>query len=129
MTFDLWMLTGAVLLGLVQIGAESFAFKRQVGHAYTASARDEPKEPQGRAGRYHRALRNFLETFPLFAAAIMIVHAANRLGAWSVTGSVLYPAGRVIYFPLYVTGVPRVRTWVWQFATLGIVLVFVQLFV
>ena len=35
----------------------------------------------GTAGRLDRALRNFLETFPLFAAAVLI--AALSL-AWSV---------------------------------------------
>ena len=84
--------------------------------------------PQGNAGRYHRALRNFLETFPLFAAAIMTVHAAERLGAWSETGSALYLFGRIVYFPIYILGIPRIRTVFWQIATLGIVLVFVQLF-
>ncbi|HET7335346.1 MAG TPA: MAPEG family protein [Rhizomicrobium sp.] len=129
MTFDLWMLTGAVFLGLVHIGAESFAYKKQVGHAYTISARDEPKMPTGMAGRYHRALRNFLETFPLFAAAIVLVHAANRLGIWSEIGSAVYLVGRIVYFPLYIAGVPHMRTVFWQIATIGIVLIFVQILV
>ena len=129
MTFDLWMLTGAVLLGLVHIGADSFSHKKQVGDAYTRGARDDDIPRQSVAGRYHRALHNFLETFPLFAAAIMIVHAADKLGAWSVTGSALYLAGRAVYFPLYAAGVPKVRSVFWQIATIGIVLVFVQLFV
>ena len=129
MTFDLWMLVGAILLGLVHIGGQSFSYKKQVGNAYTLGPRDEDEPARGIAGRYARALRNFLETFSLFAAAIMLVHAANKLGAFSVAGSALYLIGRSAYLPLYIKGIKGWRTAAWQVATIGIVLVVVQIFV
>lgn len=128
MTFDLWMLVGAILLGLVHVGGQSFSYKKQVGNAYTLGPRDEEEPPRGIAGRYARALRNFLETFSLFAAAIMLVHAADKLGTLSVTGSALYLAGRTAYLPLYVMGIRGWRTVAWQTATIGIVLVVAQIF-
>jgi uncharacterized MAPEG superfamily protein len=79
------------------------------------------------AGRMDRALRNFGETFPLFAAAVLIVHVAGASGAWSYAGAIAYVAGRAAYLPLYASGLPGVRTFAWQIATLGILLVLIQL--
>lgn len=127
MTFELWALVGAVLLGLVHVSAASFAFKAQVGNAYTVGARDDDVQPTGTAGRLHRAQRNFQETFPLFAALILVGAASDRTGAWSQWGAALYVAGRIAFLPLYGAGVPWLRTISWNLATLGLVLLGVQL--
>jgi uncharacterized MAPEG superfamily protein len=131
MTFDLWMLAGGVLLGLIHTGAQSFAYKAQVGNAYTVGARDEAKPAAGLAGRLERALRNFIETFPLFVAAIALVHLSGRYrpGGLADAGAALYLVGRALYLPLYAAGTPRLRTVAWQIATLGIVLTGAQIFV
>jgi len=128
MTIELWMLVGAVILGLVQVGAESFMFKAQEGNAYTVGARDEERRPRAIAGRLSRALHNFNETFPLFAAVILILHVSGRSGAWSTLGAELYLGGRIAYIPAYASGIPYVRTVCWQIATIGLVMALVQLF-
>jgi len=72
MSIELWTLFGAMILGLVHLTAASFSFKAQVGNAYTVGPRDENLRPTGIAGRLDRAQRNYLETFAIFAAAILI---------------------------------------------------------
>jgi uncharacterized MAPEG superfamily protein len=67
MTFELWILLTAALLGLIHVTAASFTFKAQVGNRYTVGARDENLQPMGVAGRLCRAQQNFLETFVIFA--------------------------------------------------------------
>jgi uncharacterized MAPEG superfamily protein len=52
-------------------------------------------------GRLQRALRNFGETFPLFAAAVLIAHVENVHNAYTLWGAHLYFWGRVVYLPLY----------------------------
>jgi hypothetical protein len=42
----------------------------------------------GVAGRLERALRNFLETFPLFATAVLLVQITGRNGRMSAIGAV-----------------------------------------
>ena len=50
----------------------------QSGYRWTAGPRDEILPPlSGVAGRLERALRNLLETFPLFATAVLVAHIAN----------------------------------------------------
>src|SRR5215468_10902849 len=98
MTIELTMLALSTGLGFVHIVAASHAASLQRGYRWSASARDEPVEPlRGVAGRLERASRNFLETFPLFAAAVLADHAVGRHSALTVWGAQLYFWGRVLY--------------------------------
>lgn len=129
MTLELWALLASALLGLVHMTAASFTFKAQVGNRYTVGARDENLQPTGVAGRLHRAQKNFLETFAIFAVCVLIVHLTNAYGPFSYWGSVLYLTGRTLFLPLYAMGVPWLRTFSWNLATMGLVLVGVQVLV
>src|SRR5215471_6292713 len=77
MTLELKMLAVSIVLGLIQIVLASHAASLQRGYVWTASSRDEAVPAlTGVAGRLARALQNFVETFPLFAAAVLIAHVA-----------------------------------------------------
>lgn len=124
MSIELWALFGAMILGLVHLTAASFSFKAQVGNAYTVGARDEGLRPTGVAARLDRAQRNYLETFAIFAAAILMLEALGRSGGWlSTYGALIYLAGRLLFLPLYAAGIPWLRTFSWNAATLGLVMV------
>jgi uncharacterized MAPEG superfamily protein len=45
----------------------------------------------------------------------------------AILGSQIYFYARVLYLPLYVAGIPVVRTLVWTAASLGIVMVLLDL--
>ena len=107
-TVELQMLGYSTLLGLVQIILASHSASFQRGYRWTAGSREEAVAPlTGPANRFARALANFLETFPLFAALV------------------LYFWARLAYVPLY--GVRVVRSLVWNVATAGIILLGVAL--
>jgi uncharacterized MAPEG superfamily protein len=128
MSVELWTLFGAMVMGLVHLTAASFTFKAQVGNTYTVGARDEGLRPSGVAGRLDRAQRNFLETFAIFAAAVLMLEFLHRGGSWlSVYGSMMYLGGRALFLPLYAVGVPWLRTFSWNIATLGLVMVMVAI--
>jgi uncharacterized MAPEG superfamily protein len=124
MSIEAWTLFGAMILGLVHLTAASFTFKALVGNAYSVGARDEGLRPSGVAGRLDRAQRNFLETFPVFAAAVLLLEQLERTGTTlGVWGAAMYLAGRVLFLPLYAAGLPWIRTFSWNFATLGLAMV------
>lgn len=124
MPVEMWALFGAMILGLLHLTAASFTFKAQVGNAYTVGARDEDLRPAGLAARLDRAQRNFLETFAIFVAAVLMLHGLDRTGTWlSEAGALMYLGGRVVFLPLYAAGVPWMRTFSWNIATLGLVMV------
>ena len=124
MAIEFWALFGAMILGLAHLTAASFAFKAQVGNAYTVGARDEDIRPVGVAARLDRAQRNFLETFAIFAAAVLMLGVLDETGGWlSEVGAAVYLAGRIVFLPLYAAGTPWLRTFSWNAATLGLVMV------
>jgi uncharacterized MAPEG superfamily protein len=128
MTIELKMLALSVVLGLVQIVLSAQCKNLQLGYWWAAGPRDEPRpQLEGIAGRLERALSNFLETFPLFAAAVLIAQAMGVHNWMTEWGAQLYFWGRLAYLPLYVLGVVLVRSLVWNVATAGIILILLAL--
>jgi uncharacterized MAPEG superfamily protein len=124
MSFELAMLVASCVLCLVQIIISSHAASLQRGYRWTASSRDAQVAPlTGTAGRLERALRNFLETFPVFVAAVFLVHVLGRERELSEWGAGLYFSARLVYLLLYAAGVPLLRSLIWNVAFVGIVLV------
>jgi len=124
MTTELWLLVAAVLLGFAQIVLQAQSMNMQRGYRWNAGPRDEILSPlTGVAGRLNRASRNFFETFPLFAAVVLIAAIANIHNNLTLWGAWLYLLGRIVYLPLYAFGVRYVRSLAWNVAVLGIFLV------
>ena len=124
MRVELQMLALSSALGLGQIVLSSQAASIRYGYRWAASARDQAMPPlSGVAARLERAFRNFMETFPLFAAAVLIASVIDRHSWMTVWGAQLYFWGRLAYLPLYAIGVPLVRSMAWNVATIGIVFI------
>jgi uncharacterized MAPEG superfamily protein len=129
MQIELKMLAWTVALGIVQISVQATLAIVQRGLTWAASARDGvPAPTTGVAARVERALRNLLETFPLFAAAAIAVVVANRTNANTALGAQLYLGARVVYLGVYAAGVPYLRTLVWTVSIVGLVMVLLPLF-
>jgi uncharacterized MAPEG superfamily protein len=128
LNIEVRVLIWSVVLGLVHIVAASHAASRQRGYRWSAGARDREVAPlTGVAGRLDRALRNFSETFPLFAALVLAAQAVGRHGRLTESGAILYFTARLAYLPLYAFGVPLIRSLVWNVAALGMALLLVAL--
>ena len=124
------MLGFAIVLGLFQLLIAARVGNSQRGVQWNVGARDAPSPPVSAiAGRLERAYRNFMETFPFFATAILAAHAMNRFSWLTLVGSQVYLIARVVYLPLYAAGVPVIRTLTWLIGTIGLILVLAALFV
>jgi uncharacterized MAPEG superfamily protein len=122
-TFELTMLGLSIILGFIQIVLASHAASLQRGYRWTASARDEALPPlTGVAGRLARALANFNETFPFFAAVVLAAHLVGVHDWRTQWGAALYFFARLAYLPLYAFGVPLIRSLIWNVAVAGIAL-------
>ena len=124
---ELRLLGVAALIGLLQICWAATESQRQRGFAWGSSARDEPRAVHGLAARLQRASANYLETFPIFAAALLAAVLLGHTGGTTLAGAWLYVVARAIYVPLYAAGVAVVRSLVWMAALIGIVLELVAL--
>ncbi len=123
MTSELSALAWGCVLGLIHIFAAAHLKTRQYGAAWNVGARDEALPPPAPlTARLVRAQANFLETFAIVAAAILIVTTAGlstdttRIGAW------LWLGARVAYLPLYAAGVPVVRTVAFGVSLIGLLM-------
>ncbi len=111
---------GAVLL-LVHIFGAGHLKTKQYSANWNVGARDAVLPPvTGVAARVDRALRNFLETFPFFAAAVLAVVVLERDDASTALGAQCYFWARLAYVPLYAAGVPYLRTVVWGVSLWGL---------
>ncbi len=127
MTTELTLLAWAIVLGLVHAVATGQAATLQHGIKYGLGPRDEQKPVTGIGGRVVRAFANYLQTFPFFAAAVLIAHLANRHSWMTVTGAHLYFWARLVYVPLYAAGIPVARTLAFLVSMAGIVLLLLAL--
>jgi uncharacterized MAPEG superfamily protein len=119
---EIQMLGYSALLGLAQIILASHTASFQRGYNWTAGSREEAVAPlTGAANRFARALANFLETFPLFAALVLAAHVTGCEGTLTFWGAHLYFWARLAYVPLY--GVRVVRSLIWNVSATGIILV------
>lgn len=124
MTTELGVLAWGCVLALVHIFAAVRVKTRQYGTKWNMGARDEQlPPPQPIVGRLARAQANFFETFPVAAAAILIVSATGLTDRWTAAGAILWLAARIIYLPIYAMGVPMVRTIIFLASIAGIALI------
>ena len=126
---ELKLLVAAVVIGLVQLvwmvvaGAGG---NRDL--PWLVGPRDDARPMTGAAARLERAFRNFLETFPLFAAALIAALMAGKQGPLTLWGSGLYVVSRALYVPAYAAGLPWVRTLIWAVSLAGVAMVIVAFF-
>ena len=124
MAIELQMLAWSAALGLAQVFLAAAFVTRQRGLAWNAGPRDAVQPPPtGVAGRLDRASKNFLETFPFFVAAVLAVIAAGVTDERTALGAQLYFWARLVYVPLYASGIPYVRSLVWGVAIAGLLMV------
>jgi uncharacterized MAPEG superfamily protein len=123
-TPELKLLIAAAVIGLLHLvwaTAAGSGGARDMG--WLMGPRDDPRPVSGVAARLGRAYANFLETFPLYLAAVLAVVAAGKTGQETLWGSWLYVLARIIYVPVYAAGLPVVRTLVWAVSLVGIILI------
>ncbi len=123
-SIEMQILFCSILLGLLQLFVVILVSVMGRGLPWNVSSRDEPARPLNKyAARFERSYKNFLETFPLFAATVLLATALGRTNAASAMGAQIYIWARVLYVPAYIAGVPWVRTLVWTASFVGILMI------
>jgi uncharacterized MAPEG superfamily protein len=129
MAVELKVLGWCVVLGLAHVFIAAGLATQQRGLKWNASNRDGESKPlTGIAARALRANHNFLETFAFFAAAVLAVVMAKENTAHTALGAQLYFWARAAYLPIYLIGIPYVRTLVWAVSLWGLLQVLEGLF-
>lgn len=129
MTTELRLLIASIVLGLVHLIIDSHLISSQYGYRWTGGTREEPMPPlRGLASRVDQAYTNFMETFPFFAAVVLVAHLLDRHDALTLWGANLYFWGRLGYALMSALGLSLIRSVVcFNCALAGIVLFVVAL--
>lgn len=128
-TTPLLVLTGwSVVLLFVHILLQGMTATQELGREWNAGPRDGGRKPSGvLAGRAERASANFRETYPAFVALALALFLAGKGDGAGLTGAWVWLVCRVIYIPLYLAGIPYIRSFAWLGAVAGLVMMFTAL--
>lgn len=122
MSIELQFLVFAVFLLIIQMVLQAGAGFLTNGLMGLAGSRDDEVLTEGIGGRFERAYYNMLETFPVFAALVLIIQVTESWTSTTALAVQLYFWARVVYVPLYIIGIPFLRTLAWFVSMIGIML-------
>jgi uncharacterized MAPEG superfamily protein len=129
MTYELWVLIWALILGLVMLLLPSVAASTRKGFLpWAISSRDTPFDKGVVGERLSRAFDNFKQTFVFFAVSVIALAVAHKSDAVSVLGAQLYLVARIVYIPLYAFNLIVLRTLAWVVSIAGVIMCLSALF-
>jgi uncharacterized MAPEG superfamily protein len=115
------LLGWSVLLLAFHVALQGAGSMLEFGPSWNAGPRDEDKKPSGKfAGRAARASRNLQETYPAFVGLALALAIAGDPSGWGLTGAWIWFACRILYIPLYLAGIPYIRSLVWLGSLAGL---------
>ena len=124
---ELTLLGWSVVLFFVHIMLQAQTMTKARGPEWNMGARDDAGKPlDALAGRAERALANFKETYPIFIALALGLAVSERVGGIGTIGAWVWFVARIVYIPLYLRGVPYVRTLCWMVSMVGLLLMLVR---
>lgn len=122
------LLALSVILLFLHIGLQGMLATKELGSAWNAGPRDEGKKPKGAlAGRAERALANYKETYPAFVGLILGVALVGDASGWGLIGGWIWFVARIAYIPLYLLGIPYIRSLVWLVSAGGLLIMLLSL--
>jgi uncharacterized MAPEG superfamily protein len=93
---------------------------RLEGWAIAFGNRHNVPEPTPLVGRADRAARNMVENLVIFTAVLATAHLAGVHDAKVDLGAKIFFWARVVYFPVYLAGIPYLRTAIWWVSLMGV---------
>ena len=78
--------------------------------------------PLGIGGRADRAAKNQIEAMAMFLALVLAAQIAGKAPQAALGATVFFWA-RVVYWPVYLAGIPVARTLVWLVSIIGLILI------
>jgi uncharacterized MAPEG superfamily protein len=127
MTIELQLLVWSTALALIQMLVALLAAIAQVGLVPFVGNRESLPAFEGWAGRAQRAHRNMLESLTIFAALVLVAQIAGKSNPTTALGAQLFFWSRLAYAPVYVIGIPWLRTGMWGVSFAGLLQILSQI--
>jgi uncharacterized MAPEG superfamily protein len=110
-------LTIVMLLGASLIRVRGWTLE---GTLLAMQNRDNLPEPTPLSARADRAARNMLEGMVCFVAALLVARLGGGDSSGIAQGAAVFFWARVAYWPVYLVGIPCLRTLIWGISIWGI---------
>ena len=123
MSVELQMVTGSVLILFVLLLIQGALVPLNQGFGWGLGSRDGKVDYTDIQGRARRTVSNHIEGMMLFVPLALVVEMTALSTQLTVLGAGIYLAGRVAYAPLYLLGVPYLRSLAWGISLIGTLLV------
>ena len=127
MSLELTYLLWSVFLAGAYLSAHGVWLRLNIGFGADVANRDHVPDMDVYGQRAKRAFANFLETWPMFIALVVVSELAGHRN-WLVDwGTIIWFWARVGYWPCYFFGLGHLRSAVWTVALIGLAMMFVGL--
>lgn len=123
MSFELQMVAGSVAILFALLVFQGTLVPLNQGFGWGLGSRDSKQEYTDMQGRASRTVANHIEGMLLFVPLILVVELASLSSQLTVYGAGIYLVSRLAFAPLYLLGVPYLRSLVWGIALLGIMMI------
>ena len=121
MTLYVLTLAAAILTWLMIITASMLRTRGNLAAAMGNRDALPPASPL--AERADRAAKNMLENLVLFGVIVLAVAGGGHSPARALLGAEIFVAARIVYWPIYLAGIPGLRTAVYAVSMLGLVMI------
>ena len=121
MTSETTVFLLTLVLALIHLAIGAIVRIFEVGAPALLGSRDNLPPRENRFGiRGERANHNFKETLPWALGLLILVQVTDNANGISALGAWTYFWGRVVYLPLYVFGIPMVRSLAFGASLIGL---------
>ena len=110
MTTPFWCVLVAGILPYVWVTIAAGERRRQFGTVDNKLPRMQEAQLTGRGARAMGAHNNAFETFPFFAAGVVVAHLANADAGWSADFAIAFVILRIAHGVLYVADIDILRS-------------------
>jgi uncharacterized MAPEG superfamily protein len=110
MTIPFWCVLAAALLPYVWVTIAAQERARQFGKSDNKLPRLQEAQLTGRGARAMGAHNNAFETFPFFAAAVIIAHIRGADPGWSTDFALAFVFLRILHGVLYLADIDIMRS-------------------
>ena len=115
--------SGILTLAMLLLG---LVFRTQAwspgGMMVAFSNREDVIAPLGIGGRADRAAKNMIEGMVMFLALVLAASVAGKAPQAALGATVFFWA-RLVYWPVYLAGIPVLRTLIWLVSIVGLALI------
>ncbi len=121
MTQEITMLLAVLLFLFVLTAIQVMMTMKQYGNLSALAGRDDiPHLQPGLGGRLHRAIVSLKEGLHIFAPLVLLTAILGVSNDHTVLGAQIYLVARLLHAPLYLSGIPGLRTIAFAIGVLGL---------